>query len=167
MLTLHIYEWLCNMLLFHACQQENCFEWNLCTRSCSMDRKEREPNLIRLANWVWCVTSVIPGGQQAETLLQDIHPIRLHAVPCLCPLLSRLLNSIIAVWFHRRVEVVLGIWVGSSCLYWFSQVALMAAVGWLAVAISIFWWPLSVMHIGVLLCAYDLWVLPWDVAVAG
>ena len=31
-----------------------------------MDRKEREPNLIRLANWIWRVTSVIPGGQQVH-----------------------------------------------------------------------------------------------------
>ena len=66
MLMLHLFEWLCNMLLFHPCQQENCFEWNLRTRSCSMDRKEREPNLIRLANWIWRVTSVIPEGQQVE-----------------------------------------------------------------------------------------------------
>ena len=26
MLMLHLFEWLCNILLFHACQQENCFE---------------------------------------------------------------------------------------------------------------------------------------------
>ena len=50
MLTLHLFEWLCNMLFFHACQEENCVEWKLCTRPCSMDRNEREPNLIRLAN---------------------------------------------------------------------------------------------------------------------
>ena len=25
MLTLHLFEWLCNMLFFHACEQENCF----------------------------------------------------------------------------------------------------------------------------------------------
>ena len=60
--TLHLFE--CNMLSFNACQQENYFEWKSCTRSCSMDLKERETNLIRLANWTWRVTSVIPGGQQ-------------------------------------------------------------------------------------------------------
>ena len=26
MLMLHLFEWLCNMLLFLACQRENCFE---------------------------------------------------------------------------------------------------------------------------------------------
>ena len=62
MLTLHLFE--CNMLFFHACQQENYFEWKSCTRSYSMNRKERETNLIRLADWIWRVTSVILEGQQ-------------------------------------------------------------------------------------------------------
>ena len=26
MLMLHLFEWLCNMQLIHACQEENCFE---------------------------------------------------------------------------------------------------------------------------------------------
>ena len=25
LVKLHLFKWLCNMLLFHACQQENCF----------------------------------------------------------------------------------------------------------------------------------------------
>ena len=29
-----------------------------------MDRKERESNFIRLANWIWGISSVIPGDQQ-------------------------------------------------------------------------------------------------------
>ena len=29
-----------------------------------MDRKEREPNLIQLASWIWRVFLVIPGDQQ-------------------------------------------------------------------------------------------------------
>ena len=76
MLTyLHLFEWLCNMLFFHVCQQENYFEWKLCTRSCSMDRKEREPKLIQLANWIGRATSVIPGGQQAVDDVDTFGPI--------------------------------------------------------------------------------------------
>ena len=55
----------CNAyILLNGCRQENCFEWKSWTRSCSMDRKERERNLIWLVNWMWRDSSVIPGGQQ-------------------------------------------------------------------------------------------------------
>ena len=50
--------WLiCNVLFFHVRQQENCFEWKLCTctHSCSMDRKEREPDWFD-----WLVESDAP-----------------------------------------------------------------------------------------------------------
>ena len=47
------------MLLFHACQQENYLNENRACLLGSMDRTEREPNLIPLA-------SVTPGGQQGR-----------------------------------------------------------------------------------------------------